>query len=178
MSSSRLLYVLVYPSRLFAAHWSFWIPDIGADGRETHVGDRIHVTGDRLNGFEYEYICGYDVKGDDRHPNAFPIGLLLDDSLRSLHYGPGNDGAKGPVNVLDKILQDVPAPGPSLNQVAAPIPGDEGKGLPKRKEVRDCQWWIRQAVTRLVENSILQAVQKDVVAREDVLTILSRVPKH
>ena len=49
----RTLHVLVYPSPLFAAHWSFWLPypDTDAPGRDSDMGDRIHATGDRLNGF-------------------------------------------------------------------------------------------------------------------------------
>src|SRR6187551_3436105 len=46
VTPSRTLYVLVYPSPLFAAHWSFWLPYLDISGREARVGDRIHATGD------------------------------------------------------------------------------------------------------------------------------------
>jgi len=70
---NRPLYVLVYPSRLFAAHWSFWTPYPDASGQESDIGDRIHVTGDRLNGFQYEYVQNYNVREDKRKPISFPI---------------------------------------------------------------------------------------------------------
>ena len=72
------LYVHVYPSPLFAAHWSFFLP---RQNPKSEIGDRIHVTGDRLNGFEYEYIRDYNPKEDSRRPNAFiPNRTRRDDS--------------------------------------------------------------------------------------------------
>lgn len=33
---------LVYPSRLFAAHWCFWLPHLDTSGVESDTGDRLH----------------------------------------------------------------------------------------------------------------------------------------
>lgn len=81
--NTRTLYMLVPPSPLFAAHWFFFVPDDCSDtvkgrnpARETR-GKRIHVSGDRLNGFTLETIKGYDVR---KHravgSRQFSIGLL------------------------------------------------------------------------------------------------------
>ncbi|KAB5547352.1 hypothetical protein GE09DRAFT_208882 [Coniochaeta sp. 2T2.1] len=160
----RTLYVLVYPSRLFAAHWSFWIPYLDADGRESDVGDRIHVTGDRLNGFQYEHLRHYNVREDERLPNSFPIGLL---DPASVEKGNGHDwGISGvaeeitPVNRFDKVCREVEAPGPSLNKVATTAVPNVTAGAPKKREVRDCQWWIKQAAAHLVEAGVLLPLDK------------------
>lgn len=154
------LYVLVYPSRLFAAHWSFWIPHLDASGQESDTGDRIHVTGDRLNGFQYEYVREYDVREDERRPNSFAIGLIstasvsekAEDDQDTLGVAAEKTDA---FNSFDRACREVQAPGPSLNKVTLTDAG-KATGPPSRKsEVKDCQWWIKQAVARLVEADML-----------------------
>ncbi|KAI0165248.1 hypothetical protein GGR52DRAFT_101768 [Hypoxylon sp. FL1284] len=161
----RTLYVLVYPSRLFAAHWSFWLPYVDAENRESNAGDRIHVTGDRLNGFEYEYIRDYDVYEDDRHPNAFPIGRVSATCLSDRRQGEvvttangdQDDADKVALSAFDEACREVPAPGPSLNKVNS---GTANRAPHKRAEVKDCQWWIREATSHLAETGILSPLQE------------------
>lgn len=62
---NRTLYVVVPPLPLFAAHWSIFLPD-QRDPNDKHkieptVGRRVHVEGDKLNGFGLKIIRGYDV---------------------------------------------------------------------------------------------------------------------
>jgi hypothetical protein len=174
----RTLYVLVYPSRLFAAHWSLWIPYVDAAGRETDIGDRIHVTGDRLNGFEYEYIRNYNIREDDRHPNSFSIGSMAAQALEHLEKN-GEDDNSGILNALDRACRAVPAPGPSLNQVAATTSNGDAKGPPRRREVRDCQWWLRQAAARLTQDGILKPLEAEIAGNgNDVMSRVSRLPQH
>lgn len=76
------VYILIPPSPLFAAHWSFFIPDIlGTDVRgscESDTGRRVHVAGDRLNGFKLEIIRNYNIR---QHRGVgsrrFAVGSLL-----------------------------------------------------------------------------------------------------
>ncbi|KAI4591918.1 hypothetical protein KJ359_012104 [Pestalotiopsis sp. 9143b] len=156
------IYVLVYHEPLFAAHWSLWIPQIDPSGREKHIGDRIHATGDRLNGFIYEYDRDYNVKEDDRHPSRFPIASVPDEHL----------------NDLDAACQKVPAPGPSLNKVAASADKD-AKNLqrPKKAEVKDCQWWIEKVVPSLISEGILLALEGEDHA-EAIMAKVKDLPRH
>ena len=158
---SQTLYVLVYPSRLFAAHWSFWLPRIEeASGRELDTGDRIHVTGDRLNGFQYEYVRGYNVSEDDRNPKAFAIGLvpnaILREEIRGINgtSSSGEAGSNHILNAFDRACREVQAPGPSLARVDRTVV-DQMAGPPKRTEVKDCQWWLKQAAAHLVQADML-----------------------
>lgn len=61
---SATLYILIPPCPLFAAHWSLFIHDpLNTDTRtESDQGRRIHVSGDRLNGFHLEIIRNYNVR--------------------------------------------------------------------------------------------------------------------
>ncbi|TPX12400.1 uncharacterized protein E0L32_006812 [Thyridium curvatum] len=175
------LYVLVYPSRLFAAHWSLWAPRIEASGQESVVGDRIHVTGDRLNGFQYEYIQNYNVDKDERNPKAFPIGRIktshLEHGEQSTASSDGETHELKAINAFDRACQEVEAPGPSLNKVSI---GDNAEipGPPRRRsEVKDCQWWIKQAVANLVEANILLPLSPE-EGKDDPVKRVSELPKH
>lgn len=155
----QTLYVLVYPSPLFAAHWSLWLPHSGASGEASDVGDRIHATGDRLNGFQYEYLQDYNAKEDSRRPKSFAIGHVSGSITHTsrdviaegvVDSGSGTDQAA--LNPFDQACRKVPVPGPNLNRVA---PGSATGPAPKKLEVKDCQWWIKQVVAHLVEAGIL-----------------------
>ncbi|KAI1267653.1 hypothetical protein F5Y18DRAFT_378387 [Xylariaceae sp. FL1019] len=158
----RTLYVLVYPSRLFAAHWSLWIPHV----QDFKVGDRIHVTGDRLNGFQYEYIRSYDVSDDDRHPNAFPIGSVNELHLKGVEDNSANtaeemsDGNNSVCNAFDEACRQIPAPGPSLNKVSIAGGSTATAGPPKKAQVKDCQWWVKEVVSHLMEKQMLLPLEE------------------
>lgn len=158
----RPLYILVYPSRLFAAHWSFWIPYPDAKGQESDIGDRIHVTGDRLNGFQYEYVRNYNVREDERKPNSFAIGLLSTTSVKEetdCILG-GAPEKRDVFNPFDRACRDVEPPGPSLNKVIKTA-AERGAGAPLMKtEVKDCQWWIKTTVAHLVQAGMLSSLEE------------------
>jgi uncharacterized protein DUF6540 len=56
------------------------------------------------------------------------------------------------LNAFDRACRQVLPPGPSLNRVAQ---GGTLTSAPKKLEVKDCQWWIEQAVAHLVEIGML-----------------------
>ncbi|KAI4859959.1 hypothetical protein F4820DRAFT_130952 [Hypoxylon rubiginosum] len=181
----RTLYVLVYPSRLFAAHWSFWLPYVDARTRALNTGDRIHVTGDRLSGFQYEYIRNYNVREDERHPNAFPIGLVSEAHLREATNDENitsgeldqKDAESVALNAFDEACREVPAPEPSLNKVNRANVGNTTGAPPKRTQAKDCQWWIREAASYLMKTGILLPLNEG----HDGETPTSRVdglPRH
>lgn len=178
MSQHQTLYVHVFPSRLFAAHWSFWIPCIDDTGAEQDTGYRIHVTGDRLNGFKYEYINDYDPREDDRLPKAHAIGRIPAAALRRPE---SEDKELDCANVLDQALRAIEAPGPSLNKVTPNSGAGDGSARPKKMEVRDCQWWIKQAVEHLVEEGMLAPITDGEgvsQAIESPIVRVSKLPKH
>lgn len=159
----HVLYILIYPSRPFAAHWSFWIPYLNTSGEEADTGDRIHVTGDRLNGFQYEYVRDYNVREDERKPARFAIGLLFTASVSGGASGNRDTGgltADNAINPFDGACREVEAPGPSLNKVITTEAGRTNVPPPKKTEVRDCQWWVKQAVAHLVERGMLSPLDE------------------
>ena len=62
---SRPLYLVVYHSRLFAAHWALWIPTY-ANETVGDVGKVIHVEGSPSEGFSHQFKRNYDISKTSR----------------------------------------------------------------------------------------------------------------
>jgi hypothetical protein len=145
-------------------------------GQEREVGDRIHATGDRLHGFEYEYDRDYDLADDDRYPISFPIGRVL-----AQHLSANNNNADCsdpcPLNDIDAACRKVPAPGPSLNKVTQIDKNHDVSGRPARPLSKDCQWWIEEVVQCLVSVGLLLPLD----SQDDAASIVAKVkqlPRH
>lgn len=116
---SRPVYLIVYSSPLFKAHWALWVPEYSsqASGR----GKVIHVTGDPRTGFEHQFKRNYDINATDKaHMTVF---LGNGDASRILDTpGDGyytNDTAAR--DDLEHWALTVPAPGPSLRSSNATV---------------------------------------------------------
>lgn len=161
------LYVVIPPSALFAAHWSFFIPEllpfdpITKRHEEAKLGRRIHATGDRLNGFKLEIIRNYDIsKHRSVGTRRFAIGLLPSKYLQSVRI-PASEGLRKdddegggyvdnePTDDFEKLCVEVETPGPSLNSA-------QSNGRRVKSEVKDCQWWVRKVVEALEERGMVE----------------------
>lgn len=174
-------YILIPPSPLFAAHWSFFIPNSDSSSH----GRRIHVSGDRLNGFKLEIIRAYDVSlhRSVTSGRRFRIGVVPSSScsvepVAGTEYVQKDEDEGGgyvdnqAVDELERVCLEVEAPGPSLNRV------ETGGVLPGRRvktEVKDCQWWVRQVVNVLCSRGILRA---DGSEDRDPISIVESLPVH
>lgn len=195
MPHERMLYVLIPPSPLFAAHWSLFIPDASSFDaaskryQEPKTGRRIHVSGDRLNGFTLEIIRDYDVK---MHKGArqYPLATVSSAGLESSgspsqdsapHFQKDEDEGGGyvdnrPIDEFERICVEVEAPGPSLNRVSGSVAGN---GKRARVEVEDCQWWIRQVVLALEARGMLSALSSDMNDAGKIPSdIVASLPMH
>lgn len=194
--SDRRLYVLVPPSRLFAAHWSLFLPDADHDDpkQESSTGTRIHVVGDRLDGFRLEVVRGYDSQKDrSLQGRMFALAQVpqqylqpCEASSESLQDCQSKDDDEGGGIISEEIrtpfemaCSEVGAPGPSLNRVSQQETAGERPGRRPKPEVRDCQWWVRQVVRSLVENQMLLpiAIGNEEVG-EDPRHMIEAMPMH
>lgn len=170
--SDRILYVLVPPSRLFAAHWSLFLPDLQYDDSRqgSSIGTRIHVVGDRLDGFRLEIIRGYNSQNDrSLQGRMFALAQVPQQCLQpceasseSVQDCQSKDDDEGGGIISEEIrtpfetaCSQVEAPGPSLNCVYQQETAGERPGRRPKLEVKDCQWWVRQVIHSLVENQML-----------------------
>lgn len=195
--SSAHLYILIPPSPLFAAHWSLFIPEllpydnITKRHEESNIGRRIHVSGDRLNGFHLEIIRNYNIGkhrtlGNRRYLAALIPAERLVTSTSTPQAGPADvlkDEDEGggfvdnvPIDAVENICVEVEAPGPSLNSSqTAVLPG--GKRI--KTEVKDCQWWVREVIKKLSDRGLLEKLpMKNMMGMNDALEIIHGLPKH
>lgn len=203
----RKLYMLIPPSPLFAAHWSFFVPDAlpfnpkTQRHEESEMGTRIHVSGDRLNGFELEIIRKYDFRMHRgvTFSRRFPVGLVSaehlrpSDSVKNYHDAAeqrmkikdedegGGFIDNSSTNAFEQACIAVEVPGPSLKSVSESsddLSITPGRGV--RSEVKDCQWWASHVVQTLYREGILKPISSDL--RDEELTnpvdIIARLPKH
>ncbi|KAI9665382.1 MAG: hypothetical protein M1831_001820 [Alyxoria varia] len=204
---SATLYVLVPPSPLFAAHWSFFIPDVlplnpnkkQRRREESNIGRRIHVVGDRRNGFKLEIVRGFDLKKDRTNSDGrrFAIGVVAaanasDSPQRSESSGTAEKGVeekdedegggtidKQAEDEFERVCVEIDAPGPSLRKIST-AGSTQDEGTQARLEVKDCQWWVREVVNALVKRGILlTAPWKIETDRNSSPTVIvEALPKH
>ncbi|OTA39309.1 hypothetical protein BTJ68_00781 [Hortaea werneckii EXF-2000] len=192
----RTLHVLAPPSRLFAAHWSLFLPDLNNDDlkQESSTGTRIHVVGDRLSEFRFEIVRGYDSQ-KDRSPQGRIFALA---SVPQQYLQPCQASSESPRDCQSKdedegggfiseeardpfeiACSHVEAPGPSLNRVSQHQTAGERPGRRPKFEVKDCQRWVRQVIHSLVEKEmLLPIVMENEGSGEDPRHMIQAIPMH
>lgn len=194
-----LLYVLIPPSPLFAAHWSIFVPDtssfdaISRRQEASSTGRRIHVSGDRFNGFHLEIIRNYDIsKHKAVGTRRFKVALIPSSCLTRVteqeSSNSGNNIQKDdhegggyvdnqPVDDFERAVLQTEAPGPSLNSAQSAV-GPGGRRV--KAEVKDCQWWVKQVITRLFEQGLLLPLDDGDEVRQsgDPLQLVQNLPMH
>lgn len=161
---------------------------------ESTVGRRVHVSGDRLNGFALELIREYDVsKHRSVGSRMFPIGSIPathiqpdvsqveEETIRRDSCKDDEDGGglvdNEPRDVFERACVQVEVPGPSLNHVSNNQKPATGKR--SQVEVRDCQWWVRQVVQELTTAGILESLlQADGQRSKDPNELVAQLPVH
>ena len=113
----RTLYVLRYPSHLFAAHMALFIPHAGSDD----LGKVLHATGDQRSGFVHEFKRNYSALDTARRPKKYELGTV-DAALVTDIIGDGDlvidTEPTDARDEVERIALSIPAPGPSLRSAA------------------------------------------------------------
>lgn len=107
---TRTIYLIVYSSPLFPAHWAIWIP---SQGSQT-VGKRIHVEGDVATGFQLSFDRNYDKTQDSRKHEIIVIGEVETGHVMDTPGNGSNTVDREPKDAIESIAAKVPPPGPSL----------------------------------------------------------------
>ncbi|KAM5361433.1 hypothetical protein ACJZ2D_013123 [Fusarium nematophilum] len=144
---ARTLYLVMYNSRLFPAHWALWVPS-----REIpDVGKRIHAEGDVATGFTVTFERNYDIGSTGRQHQILPLAEVDESHLADV---PGARSTESKLmgnikahDTVEEVALRVPAPGPSLRSASS---------APRsRVEIRNCQTWIYDLVDQLVREGIV-----------------------
>lgn len=115
--SLRKIYLIVYRSPLFPAHWSIWVPSLS----NTDIGKRIQVTGDSAQGFEHEFVRNYNATGTKRQRSLFLLAEVDDKHVVDV---PGDGTESIDTSAADDIERSalsIPAPGKSLRVTGSSV---------------------------------------------------------
>jgi len=109
----RTLYIIVFGSALFKAHWSFWAPNI--EDRTQKTGKKAQAVGSVADGFQIEFVRNYNLTSDTRQPTIIEIGQIQTDHLQDSPDS-GNATDSSPTDHFERIALSIPAPRASLNK--------------------------------------------------------------
>ncbi|KFY00869.1 hypothetical protein O988_03073 [Pseudogymnoascus sp. VKM F-3808] len=147
---SHPVYLIVYRSPIFAAHWALWVPVI-TDGAEGTVGKVLQVEGSASEGFAYEIMRNHDLGACSRRKSLVPLcsvdAAYVDDKEE---------------DTLERLALSVPPPTPSLRSASV-------TGARTRVEMKNCQTWLRDVAVVMVENDVFPS---------EVLVKLDDAPKN
>ncbi|KAH6674070.1 hypothetical protein B0J14DRAFT_30556 [Halenospora varia] len=140
----RPVYLLIYHSPVFAAHWALWVPTFEKEIIGT-TGKLINVQGDPSQGFAHEFERKYDLK-DTTRSHSLKLLYLVDSDKISDWTGECIIDST-PTDHIERLACTVEAPGPSLRPASA-------LNSKSRIEIRNCQTWLRDLVMVLVEEGV------------------------
>ena len=124
-SPYRPLYLMVWSSATFKAHWSLWAPELGQ--RQAAKGKRAHVIGDLRRGFLVEFIRNYDLFETRTRPTIIEIGAMRVEDLLDTPLDGQYSKEAMPRDYFENIALSVPPPRGSLNRVEdQPCSADAG----------------------------------------------------
>lgn len=169
----RPIFLLVWPSALFKAHWAIFIPE--ASDKTFKTGKYIHAEGNPKDGFNFQVVRGWDMNQSRRRPQVpieigwVPANLVSDIATE------GGRLVKESVarDQLEAYMAAIPTPDATMIHVAA---GQSSSG--KKKELSNCQWWVIQVVKSLAECGVLIAAQKGLNKNKDPRQIVADAPLH
>jgi hypothetical protein len=113
----RPVYLIVFPSPLFAAHWGLWIPSMG----ELDVGKYLHATGDAANGFQVAFKRNYDLSTSGRSYQLLELAQVLDDYIVDVKGDGSESEDQTAHDYLEEVALSIPAPDRSLVPATTPV---------------------------------------------------------
>ncbi|KAK2751138.1 hypothetical protein FQN57_000213 [Myotisia sp. PD_48] len=156
--------IIRHLSRPFNDHWGLWIPSL----TDENIGTVIDVEGDPRDGFRHEIKRNYNKKLNPQRSILFTflgniddVHLDVDNVIPISSESAGEEGFTvdtNPRNGLERYALSIPPPLPSMNSVAIDATNaTDAAVIPRRRELKDCQWWLAQVVAKLVEEGVLSS---------------------
>ncbi|KAF2123947.1 hypothetical protein P153DRAFT_327702 [Dothidotthia symphoricarpi CBS 119687] len=154
----RAIYLVVFKSPLFPAHWGLWIPSAA----DPNIGKRIHASGDAATGFQIFFERNYDLVATRRRYQVLPLAQVLDQHVVDVE-GDGSQWSDTTAHdYIEQVALSVPAPARSLISASS-------QGPKQRVAIQNCQTWLREFVAALVQKGLMD---------QSALQILDGAPKN
>ncbi|KAI0487005.1 hypothetical protein F4859DRAFT_323967 [Xylaria cf. heliscus] len=149
---ARTIYLIVYNSPLFPAHWALWIPT----EESPTIGKRIHVEGDAATGFQLSFDRNYDRTQDSRKHEIIALAEVEAAHVTDTPGDGSNTVDREPRDAIEIVAATVPPPGPSLMSAARQTRGT-------KVEIRNCQTWLVDVVSELHKEGIFDSKAVEVI---------------
>ncbi|KAI1122981.1 hypothetical protein F5Y10DRAFT_252791 [Nemania abortiva] len=107
---SRAIYLIVYKSPLFPAHWALWVPSEA----DPNIGKRIHAEGDAATGFRLSFDRNYDIIHESRKLEVLTLAEVAAGHVADTPGDGVNSVDTEPRDAVETVAAKVPTPGPSL----------------------------------------------------------------
>ncbi|KAG8690374.1 hypothetical protein FRC11_012060 [Ceratobasidium sp. 423] len=155
MTDHRSIYILIFHSPIFPAHWALWIPSLA----QPKIGKIINAVGDPSSGFVREIERQFNLADVSGSTST----VLLSDRVEAKYILDSDSSDSEPVDEVEKVAHGIPPPQKSLNSV-------QNSNLPLRRVViKNCQTWLRELVCELVEHGICEV---------EAINVLDRAPRN
>ncbi|KAG9237566.1 hypothetical protein BJ875DRAFT_417963 [Amylocarpus encephaloides] len=160
---SRPVYLIIFHSPIFAAHWALWVPQL-REGKCEDTGKIISVQGSPSEGFVHEFERNYDLSKETR---SHVLKLLCDIPSTLVAEATSEhciDNA--PIDELERSACKIQAPSPSLRSstsVSLSCP------ILTRIKIQNCQTWLHEWVSSMVDDEVFP---------KHALTVLDQAPKN
>lgn len=116
LNMSRPVYLIVYPSPLFPAHWALWLPYY-TNGSEESVGKYINILGDSSTGFSLDIRRAYDLTTTSSKKSQ--ILLCQVDAHHIVDVADPWSPKSTPVDAVEQVASNVHPPGTSLRSAGS-----------------------------------------------------------
>ncbi|KAF8606902.1 hypothetical protein BDV93DRAFT_520521 [Ceratobasidium sp. AG-I] len=146
----RSIYIIVFHSPIFPAHWAIWIPR----ANDPQTGKLLNAVGDPATGFVHEFQRNFCP---ERVSSGNISIILLSSRVEASHIVDGDEAEDSTIDAvalddIERVALTIPPPVKSLNSV-----GQGGSVRPGRRvAIKNCQTWLRELVVALVEEKILE----------------------
>ncbi|KAI3325534.1 hypothetical protein HD806DRAFT_490608 [Xylariaceae sp. AK1471] len=149
----RTIYLIVYNSPLFPAHWALWIPSL----ENPNIGKRIHAEGDVATGFQLSFDRNYDQTQESRSYKVLVLAEVESHHVVDTPANEINSVDRDPKDDIETVASRVPIPGPSLTSSAART----ARGT--KVDIKNCQAWLVDVVDALHREGIFDSNAVEVI---------------
>ncbi|KAG8842277.1 hypothetical protein FRB96_005776 [Tulasnella sp. 330] len=156
----RPIYIIVYHSPLFPAHWSLWIPSAA----NPNVGKVIHVNGSAASGFEREFRRNFDIKSITQKHSLILLAQVDEKYITDTPEDGLGTSDEVAVDGIETVALKLAPPEKSLRVSNAAK--EVGTG---RVQLLNCQTWLRELVILLAAESIVS---------DSAMSVMDSVPKN
>ncbi|TGJ79164.1 hypothetical protein E0Z10_g9601 [Xylaria hypoxylon] len=148
----KTVYLIIYKSPLFPAHWALWIPSEA----DPNIGKRIHAEGDAATGFRLSFDRNYDIRQESRKHETLVVAKVGAGHLIDTPGNGVNSVDTEPMDAVETVAAKVLTPGTSLVPSTTSTRGT-------RVEIRNCQTWLMEVVNALHEEGIFDSNAVEVI---------------